>query len=169
VASLTRTTTVATVTTVEPHGYTTGDFVTIAGATPAGYNGKVKITVTGASSFTYPVNSALATPPTGALTVVYVSDAQGGRKVGWEPLDAAPIWAELLAIRTMERLQAQALTSQVDYRFRTRVRTDITAQMRALWTPSWTSAPQHTLEIRGVVPWEDGRTFMVLECGELVP
>lgn len=50
--------------TVAGHGYATGNVVTIAGVTPAGYNGTYSITVTGANTFTY----ALASNP-GAVTV----------------------------------------------------------------------------------------------------
>ena len=170
VTSLTRTSTTATAQTATPHTYASNDYVTVAGAIPTGYNGKVKITVTGASSFTYPVNGALATPATGTITVVYVSDAQGGRKIGWATLAAAPtgIWAEQLAVRAFEKLQVQALQGQLDYRFRVFVRADLTTEMRALWTPQWPpGAPTHTLEIHGIVPDGDGREYMFLECGEI--
>lgn len=50
--------------TVTGHGYATGNIVTIAGVTPAGYNGAYSVTVTGANTFTY----ALASNP-GAVTV----------------------------------------------------------------------------------------------------
>lgn len=58
-ASLTWSGSVVTGTTTSPHGWTTGDiiFALIAGATPAGYNGKFQITITGASAFTYPLVS----------------------------------------------------------------------------------------------------------------
>jgi hypothetical protein len=57
---------VATVTTTAPHGFTVADVLpmTIAGVTPAGYNGNVNATITGASTFTYP----LASNP-GSMTV----------------------------------------------------------------------------------------------------
>jgi head-tail adaptor len=166
VTSLTRTSTTATATTATAHGYSSNDYVTIAGATPAGFNGKVKITVTGATTFTYPVVGTLATPATGTITVVYVSDAQGGRRIGWAPLTT--IWAELLPVRATERLQAQALQVQLDYRFRIQARADLTPEMRALWTPQWPpSSPAHTLEIHGIVPDGDGRHYQILECGEI--
>jgi len=167
VTSLTRTSTTATAQTATAHGYASNDYVTVAGAAPAGYNGKVKITVTGLSTFTYTVTGALATPATGTLTVVYVSDASGGRRVGWAEL--ATIWAEQLPVRALERLQAQALSGQLDYRFRVKVRADLTPQMRALWTPQWPAgSPLHTLEIHGIVPDGDGRQYQLLECGEVV-
>lgn len=166
VTSLTRVSTTATATTAAPHGYTTNDYVTVAGATPTAYNGKVKITVTGPSSFSYQVAGTPATPATGTITVVYVSDAQGGRKIGWA--DLATIYGEQLAVRAFEKLQVQALQGQLDYRFRVYVRGDITTEMRALWAPRWPpGAPTHTLEIHGIVPDADGRDFMFLECGEV--
>jgi hypothetical protein len=168
VTSLTRTSTTATAATAAPHGYTTGDFVLVAGATPAGYNGKVKITVTGPSAFTYSVVGTLATPATGPITVTYVSDAGGGRKIGWD--DFRSIAAELTPVRAWERLQVQALQGQLDYRFRVHSVDcgGVTPQMRALWTPQWPAdQPTHTLEIHGVLPDGDGRQWTFLECGEL--
>jgi len=167
VSSLTRATTTATALTAIPHGYATNDYVTVAGAVPVGYNGKVKVVVTGASSFTFTVSGLLTTPATGPITVTYVSDAQGGRKIGWATLDT--VFAELLPVRAMERLQAQALQAQLDYRFRVHTRGDLTPQMRALWTPQWPpGAPLHTLEIHGIPPDGDGRQYLFLECGEIV-
>ncbi len=50
---------VVTVTTAAPHGFTTSDVIsmTIAGVTPSGYNGTFSATITGASTFTYPLAS----------------------------------------------------------------------------------------------------------------
>lgn len=58
-SSITWLSSVATATTTAPHGFTTGDtlLVTIAGATPVGYNGTFTATVTGASAFTYPLTA----------------------------------------------------------------------------------------------------------------
>lgn len=170
VSTLTRTSVTATVTTTSNHGYLTGDYIQIAGATPDGYNGRWKATVTGATTFTYAVPNTLTTPATGTITAVYGSDAQGGRRIGWTTLRTAPagIPAQLLPLRAWERLQAQALQAQLDYRFRIRSRVDLTPQMRALWQPSWPpGAPTHTLEIHGILPDGDGRTFQLLEVGEL--
>jgi head-tail adaptor len=170
VSSLTRASTTATATTSAPHGYATNDFVQIAGATPSGYDGKFKITVTGPSTFTYLVNGTLATPATGTITALYVSDAQGNRKIGWEELEsvAGGIAAELVQLSGVERLQAQALSSQVDYRFRVYARGDITASMRALWTPSRVpNAVAHTLEIRAVELEGNGGRTMLIEASEV--
>lgn len=49
------------VTTVQPHGFTPGDTIfpmAIAGVAPAGYNGSFFATITGPSSFTYPLPSS---------------------------------------------------------------------------------------------------------------
>lgn len=56
----------ATLTTASPHGWGVGDVipVTVAGVTPAGYNGTVTATITGTSTMTYP----LVSNP-GAMTV----------------------------------------------------------------------------------------------------
>lgn len=50
---------VATATAAAPHGFVTGDtmLMTIAGETPVGYNGTFLATITGASTFTYPLAS----------------------------------------------------------------------------------------------------------------
>lgn len=166
VTSLTRTSTTATVTAAVPHGYATGDYVTIAGASPTDYNGRVKITVTAATTFTYTVSASLPSPAAGTITAVYASDAQGGRRIGWTTVES--IWAELVPLRAAERLQAQAIGSQVAYRFRTRIRSDVTPAMRALWTPTWPpGAVRKTLEIHGVLPIDDGLTDAFLECGEV--
>lgn len=71
-SSTTWTTGVVTMTTATPHGFTTGDSVTVAGFTGSGYtgyNGTYPITVTGASTFTYAQASTLTTPATGTAIV----------------------------------------------------------------------------------------------------
>ena len=60
---------IATAVTPTPHDYSTGDVVTIAGASPAGYNGNVIVTVfSNPNEFTYTVASTLTTPATGTIT-----------------------------------------------------------------------------------------------------
>jgi hypothetical protein len=56
----------ATLTTASPHGLNTGNRVSISGATPTQFNGIYRITVTGASTFTYTMASA----PSGNATVM---------------------------------------------------------------------------------------------------
>lgn len=70
VTSITRTGTVATVTTTAAHGYQAGDKVTIAAATPTDYNGLKTITsVLSPTVFTYTVSGSPVTPATGTITV----------------------------------------------------------------------------------------------------
>lgn len=68
VTSITQTGGVATATTSTAHGYSDGDQVTIAGANQAGYNLTINVTVTGSTTFTYPVDSATVSPATGTIT-----------------------------------------------------------------------------------------------------
>ena len=71
VTSIAQTAGTATVTTTSAHGFTSGDtlYITIAGATPAAYNGTFLCTVTGTSTFTYAVPSGTSSPASG--TIVY--------------------------------------------------------------------------------------------------
>lgn len=66
ISTITRVTTTATLTTTAPHNRSTGDTITVSGATPAAYNGTFVITVTGASTFTY----TMLSDPGGNATVV---------------------------------------------------------------------------------------------------
>jgi Tfp pilus tip-associated adhesin PilY1 len=54
--------------TVTGHGYSTGNQIVIAGATPAGYNGTKTITVVDANTFTYPLSTALGANTGSAVT-----------------------------------------------------------------------------------------------------
>lgn len=163
VSTVTRSGSVATATAAKPHGFATNDYVTVADAVPAGYAGRVKVTVIDGLTFTYPVDPALATPAAGAMTAVYVSDAQSGRRVVWT--EVLRLWAEMMPLRASERLQLEAVQSDVTYRFRVRRRTGLSPTMRLLWTPRWPrSSPQETLEITGVIP--EDLTYMTLECAK---
>lgn len=66
IATITFSTTTATLTTIAPHGLVTGALVVVTGAVPAQYNGNFQITVTGANTFTYTMVSA---PASNATTV----------------------------------------------------------------------------------------------------
>ena len=68
VSSITRSGNTATVTTASAHGKATDDWVRIAGADQADYNGVWKITKTGASTYTFTVNNTPVTPATGTMT-----------------------------------------------------------------------------------------------------
>ena len=56
--------TLATVTTVDPHGLVSGNQITISGITPNEYNGTYVVTVLNATQFTYVTNTAPATNAT---------------------------------------------------------------------------------------------------------
>jgi hypothetical protein len=68
VNSLTRSSSTATATTSTAHGFTSGEFVRISGASPSGYNLTAAVTVTGSTTFTYTVDSTLSTPASGTIT-----------------------------------------------------------------------------------------------------
>ncbi len=67
VTSATHATTTATVTTSAPHGFITGDSVSIRGANEAPYNGSFTITVTGLGTFTYTMGSDPGANATGTI------------------------------------------------------------------------------------------------------
>lgn len=69
VTGITRSSQLATATTASSHGLSTGDYVTIAGAAQAEYNGTFAISVTSATTFTYTVTGTPVTPATGTITV----------------------------------------------------------------------------------------------------
>jgi hypothetical protein len=76
--SITWTSSVATVTTASAHGFTVSDtiLVTISGATPSVYNGTFLATITGTSTFTYPLvsNPGGSASPAGSYTVADVAE-----------------------------------------------------------------------------------------------
>lgn len=59
ITRLTSSGTTATCTTLNPHGFTSGNEVTIAGASPSGYNGTYIVSVTGSNTFTYGLNASV--------------------------------------------------------------------------------------------------------------
>lgn len=72
VATLTRSGTTATATTSGTHGFAVGEWVDVAGADQAAYNGRVKVTAAPAvNQFTYEVTGSPATPATGTITARY--------------------------------------------------------------------------------------------------
>lgn len=78
VTSITRSGSVATVTTAGNHGYVSGQMITISGANESDYNGEFVITVTGLTGFTYTVPGTPATPATG--TILYRIAGSGWTK-----------------------------------------------------------------------------------------
>src|SRR3990167_4823494 len=92
------------------------------------------------------------------------TDTHGARNTPtWSTLDT--IAAEKIPLSGDERLEASRVGSRVMYRFRIRARTDLTAQMRAEWTPAWPSgSSRQTLEIAAVLPDPSDRNYAFLEC-----
>lgn len=165
--SLLRSGTLATAVTQTAHGYLTGDYVTIADAAPAGYNGKVKVTVVDTVTFTYAVVSSLTTPATQAITAMYVSDAQGGRRANWTTVTT--IWAEMMPQGGRELLQAAAVQAISPFQFRVRARVDLSVKMRVQWSPRWPPlAPTETFELTALSPYNDpyasGIRYQILSC-----
>jgi hypothetical protein len=140
----------AVVVTSSIHAFVTGDYVTIAGASPDAYNGKVRVTVTGDTGFTYTAPGPLTTPATGSPTATYASDTHGGKeKLVWRTL--FPIRAELLPERTFDHLDRRAIEDGMSCRFCVRARSELVAGQRVEWTPSWPPrTPARTFLIRGV-------------------
>lgn len=64
ISSITQAAGTATCTTAAAHNFATGDWVFIQDATPLGYCGIVQVTVASTTTFTYAVNSGLASPAT---------------------------------------------------------------------------------------------------------
>lgn len=94
------------------------------------------------------------------------ADTQGGRSSSWGTL--AEAWANVLPKSGGgERLQTMAVTSRQGYRVVLHYRADVTAAMRVRWTPFRASTTK-TLEILNVSPFEGGRTFLQLDCAEVV-
>ena len=74
VTSITRTSTTATVTTTAAHGWKTFDLIQISGANQAEYNGNHRITVTGATTFTFVVDVGAVTPATGTIVAARLNN-----------------------------------------------------------------------------------------------
>jgi head-tail adaptor len=165
-ASVTRSGSTATATSTDPHNFTSNDLVTIAGATPSGYNLRGAVaTVTGDRTFTYPVSSGLATPATGTITATYLGDGKGGQRVRWQTVDT--LAAEEIPIRSFERLQAEAQRGYTLRRFRVRARADLAMGQRLLWTPTFpTGSARKVLAIVGLLPMDGDRLWMLIDASE---
>jgi SPP1 family predicted phage head-tail adaptor len=97
------------------------------------------------------------------VTATPTADSQGGQSTTSTTVDT--VWAELVPVRAAERLQAQGMGSQVDYRFRMRVRADVSPTMTVRWTPRWPAgAAEQVLQIAGIL-YDQDRAHMTLDCG----
>lgn len=93
---------VATVT-LASHGYSDGRIVELAGATPAGLNGRKRIAVTGANTFTFAAAGVADGAASGAITTRRAS-------LGW----ARPLSSGGVSIYTRTDVQATAMALRVD-------------------------------------------------------
>lgn len=95
VNTLTRVTTTATATTSAVHNLVTGDWVTITGASPAGYNLTAQITRTGASTFTYTLASDPGASGSGTMRCSPNPESSTGTTClgWWHPLPRPATWA----------------------------------------------------------------------------
>jgi Tfp pilus tip-associated adhesin PilY1 len=82
VSSITRLGSTATVTTTAAHGVTTGQSVTIAGATQTGYNGSFTATVVDSTHLTYPV-VVTPTSPGGTATATLTGATSKDELIRW--------------------------------------------------------------------------------------
>lgn len=87
------------------------------------------------------------------------ADGKGGQTSSWGTL--ATVWASVEPMRGNERQMASVMTSEVAYRVRTRVRSDITLapKDRIVWDSK-------TLEIQAVTNEHGRDRFWLLDCGE---
>lgn len=164
VTTLTRSGTTATATTNTAHGFVATDWVTIAGASPSGYNGTVKIvSAPTTTTFTFTVANTLTTPATGTITAIYTSNAQGGQGNDyWRTFTT--IWGEMVPVSAAERLQLQAVQSDTIYHFRVRMRTDLSVEHRVQWRPRWPqNADTLTFAITGVKPEDATMAYSILD------
>lgn len=103
IVSITRSGSTATITTTEPHGRSTGDVVTVAGADQKEYNISGAITVTGASSFTMAITGTPDSPATGTL-----SYSQGLTFDNTSILSSAPYNSRVTQVRLTGKGRAYA-------------------------------------------------------------
>jgi len=103
VASLTYAAGVVTCSTVVAHGYVTGADVTIKGASPAQFNGRVPITVVDDYTFTYPLANNTATSATG--TILVSNNAQYWTAAGSQ-VTLSALAAQAVATFTLSKLTA---------------------------------------------------------------
>lgn len=91
------------------------------------------------------------------------TNTHGSKTPGvWTTVDS--VWAEVVPLSGGESLQESRVGSEVAYQFRIRARTDITAKMRALWTPTWASgSTRRVVDIHAVMPDPKNRAYQLLD------
>lgn len=164
VVTIARAGAIATITALAAHGWQSGDYVTVAGATPSDYNGVQQVTVTGPTTATFSIGSGVATPPTGTITATFLKDSQGYVRESWV------LFAEMRAgdvpLSAQERLaQPPALMTTRFNRFIVINRAGLNEQQRIRWTPTHPpESDEQILQITGVVRVQGRRDRLFLEC-----
>lgn len=104
-STLTSSSTTATYTSADPHGFLNGEQILVSGVAEAGYNGIQTITVTGPRVFTYTVASGLTTPATGTI----VADPINGCRI--EKLVFQPLGTNIATVARAFLNNGQASTT----------------------------------------------------------
>lgn len=95
ISSLTRVSTLATMTTAAPHGLSTGMIIIVTGALAAAYNGTFEVTVTGASTLTY----VMASDPGGSASPVGTYSVSAFNQITDPGFPANPVTVSFLSGR----------------------------------------------------------------------
>ncbi len=155
---------VVVMTSTVPHNWQSGDYVQVVGdVSPSELDGVHQVTVTGPTTATFQSEVGVGSPaPT--LTVTYLRDAQGTVRDSWVSVALMP--AAVAPLSAQERLaQPPALMTTRFSRFLVRNIAGLNEQQRVKWTPVWPpESPEQVLQITGVVPVDDARRFLFLEC-----
>lgn len=164
VVTIARSGLVATITAVVDHDWQSGDYVTITGASPSDYNGVKQVTVTGDMTATFAIGGSVTTPATGSILATFLKDSQGYVRESWSLWALMP--AAVAPLSAQERLaQPPALMTTRFIRFMVRNIAGLSEQQRVKWTPVHPpESPEQILQITGVLPVDDGRRFLFLEC-----
>jgi head-tail adaptor len=141
------------------HAFLTGDELEVAGATDAALNGRVVVTVVDAHSLTWPA-AGPDTVGTGQVTLAYVGDGLGGRRVAWTQRALLAAEVSSLGGSGNETIQADAVHADVVYRVRI-WKVDLTPADRLVWEGI-------VLQIVGIFRQGDD-PFLVLNCVEGSP
>jgi hypothetical protein len=111
--TITRTGDTAIVTCAQAHGFDLFDRIIVSGAVEPEYNGTHEITVTGSTTFTYPVTGTPSSPATG--TIIATPDVQAGNLA----LNEIPFRYHLQVL--LPGLKAKLRESKGDARWKTYV------------------------------------------------
>jgi uncharacterized cupin superfamily protein len=120
VSALTSSSTTATATTAGAHGFTSGDLVVIAGASPAAYNGTYEITVTDTDEFTYTFAGSGTSPATGTIKAIKGDDVlalAAGKQLVWtvDHREDNPLTTDVTVVYAINA--TEATTGTVKMRF----------------------------------------------------